>query len=235
MKLGLKMGTAVSVMVTGMLLNCGVAMIAQQPPPPTTVHDAAALKPPAGYKVAIVEFQDLECPDCARAFPVLKDAVAKYKVAWVQHDFPLPMHNWSFDAAVTARWFDSKSKELGNDFRGAVFANQMYIHTPDDIRGFAQRFATAHGVAMPFLIDPQGKFAAEVKADYALGQKIGIEHTPTIWVVTDQSKGAPRLSRSLTAPSSTRFWMRRSQRRAVCGMQPTLRSRRRRRLGSSSQ
>jgi hypothetical protein len=30
-----------------------------------------------------------------------------------------------------------------------------------------------------------------VKADYALGQKIGIEHTPTIWVVTDQSKGAP--------------------------------------------
>jgi len=30
-----------------------------------------------------------------------------------------------------------------------------------------------------------------VKADYALGQHIGIEHTPTIWVVTASSKGAP--------------------------------------------
>ena len=33
--------------------------------------------------------------------------------------------------------------------------------------------------------------AAEVKADYALGQRVGIEHTPTIWVVTANSKGAP--------------------------------------------
>ena len=41
-------------------------------------------------------------------------------------------------------------------------------------------------------MDPQGKLAAEaVKADYALGQRVGIEHTPTIWVVTDHSKGAP--------------------------------------------
>jgi len=30
-----------------------------------------------------------------------------------------------------------------------------------------------------------------VKADYALGQRVGIEHTPTIWVVTANSKGAP--------------------------------------------
>jgi protein-disulfide isomerase len=179
------------VALAGLALALGATGQAQQTPPTTTVHDAAALKPPPGYKVAIVEFQDLECPDCARAFPVLKDAVAKYKVAWVQHDFPLPMHNWSFDAAVIARFFDSKSKDLGNDFRGAVFASQMYLHSPDDVRAFAQRFATQHGVQMPFLVDPQGKFAAEVKADYALGQKIGIEHTPTIWVVTDQSKGAP--------------------------------------------
>ena len=49
----------------------------------------------------------------------------------------------------------------------------------------------AHNIALPFAIDPQGKFAAEVKADYALGQRIGIEHTPTIWVTTANSKGAP--------------------------------------------
>jgi protein-disulfide isomerase len=46
-------------------------------------------------------------------------------------------------------------------------------------------------VALPFAIDPMGKLLAEVKTDYALGQRIGIEHTPTIWVVTANSKGAP--------------------------------------------
>ena len=35
----------------------------------TTVHDPAALKPPPGSRVAIVEFEDMECPDCARANP----------------------------------------------------------------------------------------------------------------------------------------------------------------------
>jgi protein-disulfide isomerase len=44
---------------------------------------------------------------------------------------------------------------------------------------------------MPFAIDPQGQLSALVKGDYALGQRVGIEHTPTIWVTTANSKGAP--------------------------------------------
>ena len=52
-------------------------------------------------------------------------------------------------------------------------------------------FAQQHGIGFPFAVDPQGKLAAEVKADYALGQRVGIEHTPTIWVVTNQTTGVP--------------------------------------------
>ena len=59
------------------------------------------------------------------------------------------------------------------------------------LRHFTEKFATDHDIALPFAIDPQGKLTAEVKADYALGQRIGIEHTPTIWVVTANTKGAP--------------------------------------------
>jgi hypothetical protein len=80
------------------------------PAPGTQVHDPSALKPPAGARVAMVEFEDMECPDCGRANPLLKEAAAKYKIPWVRHDFPLPMHAWSFNAAVNARWFDTKSK-----------------------------------------------------------------------------------------------------------------------------
>jgi protein-disulfide isomerase len=166
---------------------------AQFAPPPrgTPVHDPTALVPPAGARVAIVEFEDLECPDCARANPLLKEAATKYKIPWVRHDFPLPFHNWSFNAAVNARWFDLKSKALGDDFRDAVFANQTSIVSPEILRDFTNKFAQSRGIAMPFAVDPQGKLAADVKADYALGQRIGIEHTPTIWVVTASSTGAP--------------------------------------------
>jgi protein-disulfide isomerase len=157
----------------------------------TLVKDPAALRPPAGARVAIVEFEDMECPDCARANPLLKEAAATYKIPWVRHDFPLPFHAWSFNAAVNARWFDLKSKAIGDEYRDSVFANQPSITSPEILRDFTTKFAQSKGIALPFAIDPQGKLAADVKADYALGQRVGIEHTPTIWVVTASSKGAP--------------------------------------------
>ena len=160
-------------------------------PATTQVHDASALRPPAGAKVAIVEFEDMECPDCANANSLLKEAAEKYKIPWVRHDFPLPFHNWSFQAAVNARWFDTKSKKMGDDYRDYVFSNQRSIETLLQLSQVTSKFAQDHGVALPFAIDPQGKLAALVKADYALGQRVGIEHTPTIWVVTANSKGAP--------------------------------------------
>jgi len=160
-------------------------------PATTPVRDHAALKPPAGARVAIIEFEDMECPDCANANVVLKDAAAKYNIPWVRHDFPLPFHPWSFQAAVNARFFDTKSKKLGDDYRDAVFASQPSIAGLDGLRQFTENFAKNHNVQLPFAIDPQGKFAALVKADYALGQRIGIEHTPTIWISTANSKGAP--------------------------------------------
>ena len=133
----------------------------------------------------------MECPDCARANPLLLEASTKYHIPWVRHDFPLPMHAWSFQAAVNARWFDTKSKALGDEYRNSVFANQPSITSTDVLVEFTQKFAQAHSIALPFAVDPQGTLAGLVKADYALGQRVGIEHTPTIWVATANSKGAP--------------------------------------------
>jgi len=150
------------------------------------------LRPPAGARVAIVEFDDLECPMCGRENPVLMEASAKYHVPWLRHDFPLPQHNWSFQGAVNARWFDTQGHDLGNQYRNAVFAHQSDIETKDDLRNFTQKFAQQHGVALPFVMDPQGKLEGQVKADYALGQRLGVHQTPTAWIVTDGTGGAPR-------------------------------------------
>lgn len=157
--------------------------------PSTPVHDAAPLKPPPGAKVAMIEFYDLECPMCAETNPLLMQAQAKYHIPWVRHDFPIPGHPWSFQAAIYARWFDSKGKDLGNEYRDQVFANQRSIETRSELLQFTQKFAASHGQQLPFMVDPQGKLADDVKADAALGQRIGVEHTPTIWIVTSGGKG----------------------------------------------
>src|SRR5271157_1024088 len=152
--------------------------------------DTSVLRPPKGSKVAILVFEDLQCPDCSRAAPLLHEAAKKYTIPLVQYDFPLPMHNWSFEAAVNARYFDTKSKKLGDDYRLFIFANQPQI-TPQNLRGMTERFAADNKVTFPFVVDPSGEFAAKVKADYAIGQRVGIEHTPTIYVVSDTTRGTP--------------------------------------------
>ena len=152
--------------------------------------DTSMLRPPKGSKVALVVFEDLQCPDCARAAPLLHEAAKKYNIPLVQYDFPLPMHNWAVEAAVNARYFDTKSKTLGDDYRLFIFQNQPQI-TPQNLRGMTERFAADHKVTVPFVVDPSGDFTAKIKADYAIGQRVGIEHTPTIYVVSDTTRGTP--------------------------------------------
>jgi protein-disulfide isomerase len=157
----------------------------------TQVHNSAPLRPPAGARVAIVEWEDLECPDCARANVILAEAVQKYRIPWVRHDFPLPFHVWSFQAAVDARWFDTRSQKLGDAFRDAVFAAQPAIHSQEDLRQFAVSFAQRRRLQLPMVVDPSGRLTALVKADTALGKSVGILHTPTIWVVTNRKSSTP--------------------------------------------
>jgi protein-disulfide isomerase len=152
--------------------------------------DNPALKPPKGAQVAIVVFEDLECPDCARAAPLLEEAAKTYKIPVVRHDFPLQMHPWAMDAAILARYFDTHSKKVGNEFRDTVFQHQLEINK-DNLRAFAEKFAAARKIDLPFVVDPQGKLAALIEADRNLGNSIGLNHTPTIYVVSNKTVGKP--------------------------------------------
>jgi protein-disulfide isomerase len=170
-----------SLALTSLLLLCA----------PTFAQDAPeALRPPKGAQVALVVFEDLQCPQCGRVAPLLAQASRTYKIPLVQHDFPLPMHNWSFDAAVLARYFDTHSKDVGNEFRLEVFAHQLEIN-PQNLRAFAEKFAVAQKIGLPFVVDPDGKLAAMVRADKDVGLSLHIDHTPTIWIVSNRHTGKP--------------------------------------------
>ena len=151
----------------------------------TAFKDVSAFKPPSDAKVAIIECEDLECPLCARVSPMVREAMSRYHIPRVHHDFIIPGHAWSRTGAIYARYLEDKvSPQVAEDFRRDVFASQRLIASPDDLQQFTRGWFQAHGQAMPFVIDPSGKCAAEVEADCALGRRTGVVHTPTLVVAT---------------------------------------------------
>lgn len=170
------------------LVSAGTVVAAQTSMPPNDVDhftDTSMLKPPPGVKLAIIEWEDLECPACAHAFPFVHAAIDQYHIPLIEKDFLIPGHIWSHQAAIYARYMKDKiSPELAVDYRRQVFANQYRIATQDDLINFTKQFMSQHGKQLPFVVDPTGQLEREVEADVDLGKKLGLQYTPTIVVVT---------------------------------------------------
>jgi protein-disulfide isomerase len=149
--------------------------------------DTSALHPPAGSRMALVVFEDLQCPACAAADPLLVQATRDYHLPLVRHDFIIPNHTWSMEAHIIARYFDSLSPQLGEEFRQYIFANQSAIYKTN-MRDWAGKFASQHHTALPAFYDPKGELRAKVEADTKLGVATGVHQTPTIWVVSDSKQ-----------------------------------------------
>ncbi|MFO1394056.1 MAG: thioredoxin domain-containing protein [Steroidobacteraceae bacterium] len=173
-------------------LLCGLvlplAAVAADPPrapdapPPRPPANGATLPLPAGATVAVVIFEDLQCPDCAHTHPLLLAATREARVPLVIHDFPIPRHAWAFPAAVVARYYTNRSPELGLAYRTYIFEHQPDI-TPENLRSWIERFAAEHGETLPADVDPDGRLAAAVQADFDLGVSIGLAYVPLMFVI----------------------------------------------------
>jgi protein-disulfide isomerase len=144
--------------------------------------DGSQLRLPAGVDLAIVVFEDLQCPDCAQAHPELLKASEALAVPLIIHDFPITRHVWAFPAAILARHFASQSAALGVEFRSFIFQNQRDIK-PENLRQVGERFAQQRGLVLPVDVDPEGKLQALVQADFDLGMQIKLEYVPLVFVV----------------------------------------------------
>ena len=153
--------------------------------PRDNFRDTTVLRPPAGSKVALIVFEDLGCPACARAHPFEMEAVKQTRVTLLRYDFPIEAHRWTFEGAVCARYIQTTmGPQPADEFRGIIFKSQGMIAGIDDLHRFMSSWLVKRGRKMPAVIDPGGKLAKEVSADLALGQRLNVELTPTIVVVT---------------------------------------------------
>ena len=134
---------------------------------------------PMGAAVTLVEFSDFECPFCGRAHPVLERIVREFdgQVRMVFKQYPLSMHEYADDAsrATIAAGNQGKFWEMHD----TLFEHQTAL-TPSDIEGYAEEL----GLDMErFRADMEAEATqAIIDRDRALGQELGVNSTPTIFV-----------------------------------------------------
>lgn len=133
----------------------------------------------ANAPVTIVEFTDFECPSCANAQPVLENLVKEYgdKVKLVAHSFPLEQHKHAFKAAEAAE----AAREQGKywEYTLILFKYQKELE-PDKLKSYASLLGLDRKKFDEAL--DSGKFADAVKQELSVGDRIGVDSTPSVFI-----------------------------------------------------
>jgi protein-disulfide isomerase len=129
--------------------------------------------------VTIVEFTDFQCPFCKATEATLKQLHDKYgdKIRVVHMDFPLPFHSHALDAAKAARCANEQGKFW--PFHDALFADQSKL-APADLKATAKTLGM-NSTKFNACFD-SAKYDSQIKADQAVGEKVGVDGTPAFFI-----------------------------------------------------
>ena len=142
---------------------------------------------PANAPVTIVEFGDLECPDCRMEAPILRHNVAETFASQVRlyfKDFPLgSIHPWARAAAIAGRCVYHQDAKAFWDFYDWIYENQQEIE-PDNLNSKILAWAGQNGVDARRLGGCIETKASEPEVDRSLaeGRSLGVRGTPTLFI-----------------------------------------------------
>ena len=133
--------------------------------------------------VTLIEFSDYQCPFCKRhAKSVMPQLIENYvdtgKLRFVMREYPIPnLHPRAEAAAVAVLCAGDQGQYWG--MHDALF-NDQKANKDEDFKAMANTLGldtTAFDTCVA-----SGKFDAQIKADVAEGQKLGISGTPSFVV-----------------------------------------------------
>lgn len=146
--------------------------------------------------VTIVEYADLQCPQCARLHEFLgNELLPKYpgKVRVIFKEFPLvAIHDWAEKAAIASECAYEINPGAFVAYRSLVFRNQININATN-ARDMLLNLASQAGIdslRLAGCLDSQAS-RPRVEADIREGQKLGIASTPTCYVNGQMIVGMP--------------------------------------------
>jgi protein-disulfide isomerase len=134
---------------------------------------------PADAPVAIVVFDDFECPYCARAVPLLKQVQQAYprQSRLVFKNFPLAMHRHAEAAAIAGLAAERQGKFW--PYHDLLFEHYNRLD-PQKISELAERAGLDPVRFEKDRRDPQ--LQRQVAEDVRQGREIGVRGTPTIFI-----------------------------------------------------
>ena len=135
--------------------------------------------------ITIEVFSDFQCPACKVNYeqtlrPVIDDYVSTGKVYLVQHDFPLPMHSHSREAA---RWANAAA-DIGKfaKVEAALYAKQETWASTGNIEAVVASVLTPAQMRKVRQLVQSGQLDAAIDRDVALGQSRRVNQTPALFV-----------------------------------------------------
>jgi len=153
-------------------------------------------------KVTIINYDDFECPFCARMHSTLTSEILQQygdKVKIVYKDYPLSMHPWAIHAANDANCLAKESGQGYWEFADYVHANQRAISgSQKDVQSsfteldhITLDIGKKHGAdAARLQACVKTQADAALKASMAEGDSIGVNATPTVFINGQRLEGA---------------------------------------------
>ena len=140
--------------------------------------------------VKIIEFADFECPACATVNPIVQQVVAENqdKVYYSYRNYPLPSHINSKIAAQAAEASGLQSKYW--EMTDLLFKKQNDWITSTNPKDLFTSYAQELGLDIEKFKSEMESSIAVVNQDYADGNKIGIQATPTFFINGEKYQGA---------------------------------------------
>lgn len=154
--------------------------------PPVNQHDHITGNPNA--PVTLLEFGDYECPDCGRAYPIVREVRRRLgdQLRFVFRNFPLTqIHPYAFEAAETAESAGAQGKFWQmHDFLFEHQQEQAYAHPVQDAQAVGLNLSK-------FEQDMDNNvFAQKVEQDMRSGMESGVQGTPTFFINGEQYNGS---------------------------------------------
>lgn len=134
--------------------------------------------------VVIEEFADFQCPACAGIHPTMNEIAGIYgsRIKFIYRNFPLPMHNKAYDAAVAAEAAGMQGKFW--DMQNLLFQNQKNWENASDHRQIFEGYAQTLDLDVEkFKADMASTVAKQrVDADLLRGRSMGVSQTPSVYI-----------------------------------------------------
>lgn len=176
--------------VTLMIIGIGVVFFSQQKPKVKGVQtdqnlilaDARNTIGAGDAPVKIVEFGDFQCPACATAQPIVKTILEtnKDKVYFVFRHYPLPTHKNAMVAAKAAEAAGGQDKFF--EMHDILYERQKEWENTRNPKEIFERYALEIRLDVNKFREDFDKGIENINKDYALGNQVGVDSTPTFFI-----------------------------------------------------